>query len=393
MKLGTPGFHPARLREAREARELTATALADDTGVSRQSITYYEAGTSSPQPETLARLSAALSVPESYFLKDFAPVTAPAIHFRSLKKTPKKSRLSARVKTTWIARLARKLEDYLELPGVAVPALDGVDPRTLSFSDVDVVAAEVRQSWGLADGPISDLFLLLENNGAVVSSFPLSHDLISGFSLWEQSSDRPFITVNNRMAVSVKARFDAAHELGHMVMHRQVTERDQRDPGVYDLMESQAHRFASSFLMPSTSFLSDMAYPDLAVFEGLKRKWKTSIKSMIFKSKHAGLLDRESEKRLYIEYNTRYAGREPHDDLELESPRLLKRSIDLLLQENVVTLDGLSSEVSISTGELCQLASVDLSSLSEGQAGRRRGRNGLTPAPGRPSRGVHRDLG
>jgi predicted transcriptional regulator len=53
MKPGTPGFVGARLKEAREARFLSAIALADLVGVSRQAISLYENGAKTPGPEVM----------------------------------------------------------------------------------------------------------------------------------------------------------------------------------------------------------------------------------------------------------------------------------------------------------------------------------------------------
>ena len=370
---------------------MSVTALAEAAGVSRQSVTYYEAGSSSPQPETLAALSSALSVPENYFVRSFEPVIAPAIHFRSLKKTPKKARLSAQVKTNWIARIARYLDQFIELPAVNIPQLDRTDPRSLNLTDIDVMAGDVRRMWGLGDGPISDLYLLLENQGVVVSSFPLSNDLISGFSLWEENLDRPFVTVNNRLRKPTKSRFDAAHELGHMVLHRHITERDQRDSGLYDLMETQAHRFANSFLMPDSSFLRDFSHPSLHVFESLKPKWKTSIKAMIYKAGNAGLLSNDGLRSLYIEYAQRWGQAEPHDGPEyLEEPRLLSRSILLLGSEGIATEREVCEEVALSPFELRQLAALPKPVQDDDSYRATRPRNSMSLAPSRPSRNRYR---
>ena len=55
MKLGTPGFVGPRLREAREGRGLTAMSLAELLGITRSAISYYEKGTTSPQPDVMER--------------------------------------------------------------------------------------------------------------------------------------------------------------------------------------------------------------------------------------------------------------------------------------------------------------------------------------------------
>ena len=50
MKPNTPGFIGKRLKEGREARELSMQGLAELLGVSRQSISKYESNDQSPRP-------------------------------------------------------------------------------------------------------------------------------------------------------------------------------------------------------------------------------------------------------------------------------------------------------------------------------------------------------
>lgn len=65
----TPFFGPC-LRELREAKRMSVSDLADASGVSRQTITHYEAGRRDPNLRTLLALAYALGVRPEKFLRD-----------------------------------------------------------------------------------------------------------------------------------------------------------------------------------------------------------------------------------------------------------------------------------------------------------------------------------
>ena len=63
MRAGTPGFVGARLREGREARGLTAIALSEILGVSRQAVSQYENSQQTPRPEIMLKIEQVLGLP------------------------------------------------------------------------------------------------------------------------------------------------------------------------------------------------------------------------------------------------------------------------------------------------------------------------------------------
>jgi transcriptional regulator with XRE-family HTH domain len=73
MRPGSPGFVGQRLREAREARELTAVALADLIGVTRQAVSQYENGLQTPAPEVMRRITEVVRLPYHFFLAPPSP--------------------------------------------------------------------------------------------------------------------------------------------------------------------------------------------------------------------------------------------------------------------------------------------------------------------------------
>src|ERR1019366_6632052 len=87
MRVGTPGFIPARLTEARAARRLASmSALARLLGVSASTVTRWEDGSSAPDADALTALASALFVRREFFLRPTAHSPRPMFH-RSLAST------------------------------------------------------------------------------------------------------------------------------------------------------------------------------------------------------------------------------------------------------------------------------------------------------------------
>ena len=103
-----------------------------------------------------------------------------------------------------------------------------------------------------------------------------------------------------------RGRFDAAHELGHLVLHRHGGPKG-RDA------EKDADRFASEFLMPRSSVLA--AAPAVLGLERcmrLKRIWQVSVTAMVSRLHHLSLISEWQYRSLFIEMGQRgYRTTEP----------------------------------------------------------------------------------
>jgi len=78
---------------------------------------------------------------------------------------------------------------------------------------------------------------------------------------------------------SARRQMDAAHEMAHAVLHRNVSEDGLRKD--LKAIESQAFRLASAFLLPSTTYPHEVRHPSLATLLSLKERWRVSIKAQI----------------------------------------------------------------------------------------------------------------
>ena len=70
---------------------------------------------------------------------------------------------------------------------------------------------------------------------------------------------RPLILLSADKDSGYRSRFDLAHEIGHLVLHRHI--QRTTDSARHKLMEQQAHHFAGEFLLPAETFASEVLVP------------------------------------------------------------------------------------------------------------------------------------
>src|SRR5438270_1225424 len=101
MPVGTPGFKGSHLRAAREARGMTAVALAELVGAKPSSITHWENGDSSPRQEMTDEIARQLRIPVASLIRPDAPSEEGVIFFRSMSAATKTARLRAERRLGW----------------------------------------------------------------------------------------------------------------------------------------------------------------------------------------------------------------------------------------------------------------------------------------------------
>ena len=93
--IGTPSFIGERLAQAREARGLTAIALAEMIGVKSSNISNYEHGRQSPSPEVMECIAKVLNQPMAFFLRPMPPAELEDIWWRAMSAATKGARARA----------------------------------------------------------------------------------------------------------------------------------------------------------------------------------------------------------------------------------------------------------------------------------------------------------
>lgn len=312
-----------RLTEAREARGLSISELADSIGRNRQSISCYEKGVNSPNLNTLREIADVLNVPVAFFLREnpYRQILNSPIFYRSFKKALESVRKQINWKTQWVADLIGYHESKIDFPEPNIYISDA-DIGRLDDEQIESIAVKVRRQWGLGDGPISNVTLLCENMGIIVATHnEETKDLEACSTI---ANGRPVILVNTFDTTCARMRMSIAHELGHIVLHTCLENDQSYLKENFDLIEEQAWKFAGFFLMPSPTFLSEVRSASISAFAALKERWGVAISAMIMRCYRADIIDSSRREYLYKEMSRlKIRKREPLDDIPLEKPHLL----------------------------------------------------------------------
>lgn len=337
MTASTPGFVGQRLTEARRARGISATDLAGLVGVSVQSISRYENGHQSPQIDVLHALASTLNMPRSYFMRSIPPEDTSPVFWRARLSAPPTMRERAAVRLEWLKEVIDYIASYFDLP-----ALNVLEKATLEISSIgadflEQVAGLIRTHWDIRPGPMPDVIEKLETNGILVSRIHVGAEKLDAFSQWSGRFGIPFVMLSRDKASAVRQRYDALHELAHIVLHRNIPLRRLNDRSFYKMVEKQADVLASSLLLPAREFTEELYAPSLDGFLALKERWGASVGAMIMRCRSLGILDEDEARRMWINYNRRgWRDGEPLDGkMEKENPYLIRRSLELLITEKV----------------------------------------------------------
>ncbi len=367
MIVGTPGFKGERLVQAREARGMTSTGLADLIGISPTTISQYEHDAQTPRPETLEKLSVVLNLPKAFFLHPVPQKGRTRIFYRSMSSAMKSARTRAERRFEWLKEIADYLRLFFDFPPLNLPEFDlPQDYRKLTNDRIEALAGEARGFWNLGNGPISNLVRLLEHSGIIVVRGNLEAETLDAFSE-NEPNDQPFIFLGADKNVSVRSRLDGAHELGHVLLHKKVDKKSISLNRDFKLIEEQAFRFASAFLLPEDQFLDELWAPTLDAFRSLKERWKVSIGAMIKRCEDLGIIDESQSKRLWINRNRRKWGKkEPLDNsIQMEEPTLLRHCVELLIDREIKTKTQIIEDLRLSPTDIEALSGLPSGYLAE----------------------------
>lgn len=330
-------FVPGRLKMARQRMGYTMTRLAVESDVSLRSLTGYENDEQVPSEETLAKLASILNVRQAFFMRealDSIPVAS--VSFRKLTKTSAIKRdavlASARLGLTFAAEIEAKFR----LPEVQIPTLDKFNP--------ELSAEMLRQRWELGSRPISNMIHLLESRGVRILAITTDHKEIDAFSFWRD--EVPYIFLNTTKS-GERQRFDAAHELGHLILHAEqnLETSDSKE------REAQANAFAASLLMPRDGVLGQsMSEPSIERILAAKEYWRVSAMALTHRLHELRLMGDWTYRTTCQTLSERgYRSSEP-GGIVPENSQLLKKV--LFMSQNKLSLRDTAAALDIHPDEL-----------------------------------------
>ncbi|SAL55111.1 transcriptional regulator [Caballeronia peredens] len=345
-------FNPSRLEFARTRRGWTKARLAKELCLQVRSVQGYESGEYAPEPEKLAAICDLLRFPPEFFSGDDLPSIEPdTASFRSMSKMSATLRNVALGAGVTAFMLNDWIEERFRLPNANVPDLSDLSPED--------AATTLRRMWGLGEAPISNVVHLLESKGIRVYSLAIEARAVDAFSVWH--CERPFVFLNTIKSAE-HSRFDAAHELGHLVRDRHsMLHGEAHSPN----MEREANAFASAFLMPKASVLARrVGLLTMEKLIQLKQNWGVSLAALAFRMNQLGLFSEWAYRNLCIQIaKNGYRTSEPNP-MRPEISQILRKVFDALRADGV-TRSALAHELHIPKEDIDNLTfGLALSSVS-----------------------------
>ncbi|MBB4199652.1 Zn-dependent peptidase ImmA (M78 family)/transcriptional regulator with XRE-family HTH domain [Rhodoblastus sphagnicola] len=352
--MGTPGFMPERLTEARAARRIASkSALARLLSVNASTVARWEDGSSSPDTEALTALSDVLRVRREFFLRPIYDSARPMFH-RSLASTLVRDIDYQHAQMRWLHELSSILQHYVDFPAIDIPdVLEGSSYKQLRDEDIERIALDLRSHWKIGEGPCTDVVALMERVGFVISTIEMGTSKLDGLCSWSTAEDRPHVLLANDKMSFPRRQMDAAHEMAHAILHKDVTVAELKQN--LKFIETQAFRLASAFLMPSTTYSHEVSRPSLASFLSLKDRWRVSIKAQIKRLSDLEIVSGDHQVELYKLYSAKgWSREEPLDRAwPVTEPRVLKDAMEVIVTSGIRTkADLLAVEFTMSPGDI-----------------------------------------
>lgn len=302
-------FNPSRLTVARQRRGLTKRQLAGLIEATDKTVQNYESGDMNPSEESLSRLSSVLGFPTAFFEGDDLEILSPDVaSFRSLKKMKAAQRDMALSAGSIALIFSKWIDQNFDLPEIALPHFEpGIDP--------EAAAMALRREWGLGEHGIRNMVHLLEVKGIKVFSLDIDAVAVDAFSMWY--GGQPFVFLNTQKTAE-HSRFDAAHELGHLVLHRQKYNQEEGTDA-----EKEANDFAAAFLMPRGAVLAKAPrFVTIPALVSMKKEWGVSVAALNYRLHKLGLTSEWINRSICIElsklgYRTSEPEPMPHENSQV----------------------------------------------------------------------------
>jgi Zn-dependent peptidase ImmA (M78 family)/transcriptional regulator with XRE-family HTH domain len=353
---------PERIREAREARGLTAENFADAIGVTRQAVGQYEVGQSIPSAQTMTNIIAITGQPPAFFTT--ARVRQTEIFevpfWRSLKRMARPDRLRITRRLEWAWDVVNYIEQFIELPPANLPVADwnfqiGTD------DELERIAQKLRDDWGLGSGPIFHLAAIAEANGIIIVKEPVQCPDMDAVSRWQ--GGRPFILCSADRNSLPRENFDLAHEIGHLLLHHGV----EVTPETLSKLERQANYFAGAFLLPRETFSREVVSTSVYYFLKLKERWRVSVAAMIYRCKELAILSKSQVEYLWRQLSAKGMRKEePLDKAFLaEKPSVLSAALNMLIEHRVQTRSQIREALSLNPADLESICGASPGFLDE----------------------------
>lgn len=330
---------------ARESRGYTQKQMSEEIkGLNQGNLSKMEKGLLPIQYETLTQIAEYLDYPINFFHKASQNRTVNSFFYRKRVTISSKdiSMLEAQFDITRMA--IDELLESVDIPECSLPCI----PLTANLSASDV-ARRIRLFLGLQRGPIDNFISHIENQGVIIAMLNYVPEKFFGVTMFTNRM-QPVIFLNNDLSNDAK-RFTIGHELGHLVMH--LRDLDYSEDDIQ--LDKEANEFSSEFNMPTSECRNDLINLKYSDLPNVKMYWKLSKAAISYRAKSMGFLTDSQYKYFMMQLSSSHQRKKEVEVVDLDRPKLLKKIIDVHLNELNYTKEELANITGLSTYDLNDL--------------------------------------
>ena len=267
------------IQKYRKAKGISIKSMAEKTGLSAKHYKNIETGKAELYANELGTISDVLNVKEYKLIYPIQELQN--VRFRTNKKLKDREVVILDVQH-WLNEykyIEELLKDQLSNPLGEIS--ESIKGKKMSITEVAYLS---REKFGLGvEGAISNICGLLESNGIKVGECEVYSHSFFGLSV-SADDGGPAIVINKWNQIPVERWiFAAAHELGHLVLHRNDFKMGEELES--RIHENEANIFATEFLMPDASFVKEWNYnyglPFVERVITVKRIFRVSYKTIL----------------------------------------------------------------------------------------------------------------
>ncbi|KPI49453.1 MULTISPECIES: helix-turn-helix domain-containing protein [Clostridioides] len=331
-------FNGKRLKSARVFRAKTIEQLAKETKINKKDLKAFEENKYIPNMENTLKLSNILNFPKEYFYKhENMNVIVEDSHFNPQSKLPRVEEISYREKMIIIHKIYSFMESYIKFPKENLPSKRIMSDTNIN--DIESLAYKTREFWDLNNSPIVNMVHLLESNGIIISGMNVDKKGATIFTQKQRIGKEVKYLIslgNDKKSASIR-NYDLAYELGYIVSS------ELRIPN----KQFSADEYACAFLLPKESFLEDLIHPeDIDYYVELKKKWIVPMSAMLFRAYNLGKINYKKYNYLMNEMEKKgWLREEPLDKMKGSSPMYLKRAVELLIENKIMSTNSIVSSL------------------------------------------------
>ena len=356
-------FNGDILKQLRLLYGMTRKELAAKLDITEQAVWQFEKNEISPKTSVRLKMTNLFGVRSDYFsqVSSNSNFDMTSVAFRNEAESTRKATDIQEAYLNALDSLTVFLESMVMIPNQKIIDLVNIlSQKEPDKNNLEELALFTKEFLGISDDN-SDLLYQLEKSGIYIFERKMANNE-DAYSIWS-NTNRPFIILGTGKT-AVRRNFDLAHELGHLLLHRNIDfstlSRDE-----FLEKESEANNFASYLLLPRENFIQDMASlvgkrvsnPDNYI--DLKRKYTVSIQALEYRAFKLGLVSPSQHGYFYrlINKNNYKTFEKLDDEIIVKRPSKVRSMLNTILL-NVLTLESLSSALKVDSRFLAHLLSV-----------------------------------